>query len=77
MLYQYGSAASGLEFTINAITDATGTHFTVNVLTGSLNLNALYWGDGDAVGGESFKTWLYWREIREQLEHERRQRRME
>jgi hypothetical protein len=55
-LYQFGSVASGLQFEINAIPDGQGgTTFSVHVITGSLNLNALYWGDGDATAGESFK----------------------
>jgi hypothetical protein len=49
-LYEFGSAAAGLQFTITANTDIAGhTEFTVNVLTGSLNLNAVYWSDGDKV----------------------------
>jgi hypothetical protein len=53
-LYEFGSDASGLRFTIDAVSDgAGGTKFTVHVITGSLNLNALYWSDGDSTGGES------------------------
>jgi uncharacterized repeat protein (TIGR01451 family) len=54
--YKFGSPGSGLEFEIDAIPDGLGgTTFTVHVITGSLNLNALYWGDGDSTAGESFK----------------------
>ena len=53
-LYEFGSDASGLRFQIEALDDGEGgTNFTVHVFTGSLNLNALYWGDGDETGGES------------------------
>src|SRR4051812_13725549 len=48
--YNFGSDAAGLKFTIDVKYDSTGlglTTFTVNVLTGSLNLNALYWKDAD------------------------------
>jgi uncharacterized repeat protein (TIGR01451 family) len=55
-VYEYGSDASGLHFTINAIVANGNTTFTVDVLTGSLNLNALYWSDGDAVAAESTRT---------------------
>ena len=53
-LYEFGSAAAGLQFTITATTNAEGTHtdFTVNVLTGSLNLNAVYWSNGDATNDD-------------------------
>ena len=48
-LYEYGSDASGLCFTIDAVSDGAGnTTFTVHVITGSLNFNALYWSDGDS-----------------------------
>ena len=48
-LYEYGSDASGLCFTIDAVANGSGgTNFTVHVLTGSLNLNAVYWSDGDS-----------------------------
>lgn len=53
MLYQYGSAASGLQFTIDAVANGSGTSFNVQVLVGSLNLNAVYWGDGDNTANES------------------------
>src|SRR5262245_52264228 len=50
-IYEYGSDASGLHFTITTKANAlTGvTDFIVNVITGSLNLNAVYWSNGDTV----------------------------
>ena len=56
-LYEYGSAASGLQFTINTVANPDGsTGFTVHVIQGSLNLNAVYWSDGDLVAKESTST---------------------
>ncbi|MDO9460633.1 MAG: hypothetical protein Q7N95_11030 [Alphaproteobacteria bacterium] len=48
--YEYGSVASGLQFTI--VYDDVAKTFTIKVLTGAMNVNALYWSDGDATGGE-------------------------
>jgi hypothetical protein len=48
-IYEFGSAAAGLHFTITATENLiTGlTDFTVDCLSGSFDLNAVYWGDGD------------------------------
>jgi hypothetical protein len=48
-IYDYGSEAAGLHFTITATFDGANTTFKVDVLTGHLDLNALYWSDGDTV----------------------------
>src|SRR5262245_54370094 len=49
-LYEYGSDPSGLHFTISETLNGDGsTSFTVHVISGFLNLNALYWGNGDGV----------------------------
>jgi hypothetical protein len=54
-IYEFGNLESGLHFTIEETVDASGTHFTVHMITGSMNLNALYWSDGDAVAkGSTF-----------------------
>jgi hypothetical protein len=48
-IYEFGSTAAGLHFKITA-TENLITHltdFTVEVLSGSFDLNAVYWGDGD------------------------------
>jgi len=51
----FGSYESGLVFKIDVVyDDITGkTSFKVTVLEGSLDLNAVYWGDGDDTGNES------------------------
>jgi hypothetical protein len=50
-IYEFGSTAAGLHFTITAVENLiTGkTDFTVDVLSGAFDLNAVYWGDGDKV----------------------------
>ena len=48
--WDFGSDAENLKFTV--VYDSVTKEFTVTVLTGSLNVNALYWGDGDAESGE-------------------------
>src|SRR5947209_7968182 len=55
LVYSFGSAAAGLQFTITAVYNTTthDTTFTVQVITGALNVNALYWGDGDSTANES------------------------
>jgi hypothetical protein len=53
MLYTYGKAGSGLYFTIETADGGSGsTDFTVHVLEGSMNLNAVYWGDHDQKANE-------------------------
>ena len=43
----------GLNLQIVAVDNADGTvDFTVTSLVGSADINALYWNDGDAIGGE-------------------------
>ncbi|MDX1375863.1 MAG: hypothetical protein R3357_09895 [Burkholderiales bacterium] len=51
----FGSYESGLVFRIDVEHDAVAdkTTFKVTVLEGSLDLNAVYWGDGNATAGES------------------------
>jgi hypothetical protein len=44
-IYEFGSDAAGLHFTITADIGPDGTSFTVNVLEGLFNLNALYWAN--------------------------------
>jgi hypothetical protein len=47
-IYEFGSTAAGLHFTITATENANGLiDFDVNVISGSFDLNAVYWGDGD------------------------------
>jgi hypothetical protein len=48
--WDYGSAAAGLQFKV--VYNTATSNFTVTVLTGSLNVNALYWSDGDSTAGE-------------------------
>ena len=50
-IYEFGSTAAGLHFTITAVENLiTGkTEFTVDVLSGAFDLNAVYWGDSDKV----------------------------
>jgi hypothetical protein len=48
--WDFGSEAAGLQFAV-AYSNETG-EFTIKVLTGSLNVNALEWSDGDSTGGE-------------------------
>jgi hypothetical protein len=56
-IYKYGNNAAGLEFDIETQADGNGgTDFMVHVITGSLNLNAIYWSDGDGTSNESFKV---------------------
>jgi hypothetical protein len=45
--WDFGSDAQLLKF--NVVYDSGTNQFTVTVLTGSMNLNALYWNDGDNV----------------------------
>ena len=75
-LYEYGSAASGLQFTINTVANPewAAPGFTVHVIQGSLNLNALYWSDGERhrQGKRIFRLPRY--EVRERVEHERFER---
>src|SRR5262245_35778086 len=47
--WEYGSAASGLQFTIAY--DNTTSEFTVTSLVGSFDLNALWISDGNTSGG--------------------------
>jgi Bacterial Ig domain len=48
-IYEYGNDATGLHFTITATDNGSGgTHFIVQVISGSLDLNAIYWSDNDA-----------------------------
>jgi hypothetical protein len=49
-IWDFGSDAEGLKFTISY--DSATNKFTVTVLTGSMNVNALYWGDGDNTASE-------------------------
>ena len=44
--YEFGSIASGLQFTI--VYDEVLKTFTVTVLKGAMNVNALYWSDGNS-----------------------------
>src|SRR5262245_16735631 len=49
-LYEYGSDPAGLHFTISTTLNPDGsTSFTVHVISGFLNLNALYWSNGDGI----------------------------
>jgi hypothetical protein len=49
--WEFGSDAEGLAFTI--VYDDVTKQFTVTVQTGSMNLNALYWNDGDTTASGS------------------------
>jgi hypothetical protein len=51
--YEFGSDASGLHFTIEATQVGTGVDFVVHMITGSMNLNAIYWSDSDSKSGEN------------------------
>ncbi len=55
-VYEFGSDAIGLHFTIQATYNGDDAHpqttFDVHVITGALDLNALYWTDGDTTGKE-------------------------
>jgi hypothetical protein len=48
--WNFGSDAEGLKFTV--VYDSVTNKFTVTVLTGSMNVNALYWTDGDSTANE-------------------------
>src|SRR3954463_1277998 len=50
LTYNFGSAASGLQFDIKVVYSATlgTTTFTVVVNIGALNVNAIYWKDSDS-----------------------------
>jgi hypothetical protein len=45
--WDFGSDAEGLKFSV--VYDSDTGAFTITVLTGALNVNALYWSDGDNV----------------------------
>jgi len=52
--WNFGSVAEGLQFKIEY--DSVNNTFTVTVLTGSMNVNALYWTDNDGTSNEGSYT---------------------
>lgn len=58
LVYEYGAAGSGLYFTITVVNDGGVFKATVSMLEGKMDLNALWFSDGDGTANEIGSTTL-------------------